>query len=324
MPLGHKKLSAWYHQLAQQLEAGLPLADALRSSRGTGMPPAGLETMAQEIERGGSIEQAFSLGERWLPLSDRQVVCAAAEAGRMPHILNRLSTRHAELGTAKLRLLLACGYPIAILHLGLVLLPVMRMIDWEKGLTWDALAYARALASLLLPLWAAIALLMVLGRRRNPWLLRVGRTLPFVGGYIRAQALADFSFTLGNFLETGMLVGRAWSVAGSTATLPELKTAAQSMGPVIERGEKPGTSLARWPCFPADFVALYHTGETTGQLDQNLLRLARQYQERANRSLTAATLFYPALMFAFVAGAVALAVVKMYGGYLKSIANLAT
>ena len=44
--LGHGKLSAWYHQLAQQLEAGLPFAGALRSSRdGAYLPAAASGTL---------------------------------------------------------------------------------------------------------------------------------------------------------------------------------------------------------------------------------------------------------------------------------------
>ena len=45
MSLGHRKLARWYGQLAQQLDAGLPFAAALRSSSGGGVPVAELEAM---------------------------------------------------------------------------------------------------------------------------------------------------------------------------------------------------------------------------------------------------------------------------------------
>lgn len=322
MSLGHRKLALWYEQLARNLEAGLRFTDALRASRGTGLPAAGLEVMAQRIEAGGSVETALEEAGRWLPRADRLVLSASAESGRMPPTLRNLAARHAQLGTTKLRLAFACLYPLAMLHAILLLVPVMRMVDWERGFIWDTVAYGRALVFTLGPLWAGLALLAWLLRRPNPALARVARFLPFIGRYVRAQGLADFAFALGHFLEAGLILDRAWSLAGSTATQPELSRAADAMQATIGRGERPGTQLFRWPCFPPDFVAVYQTGESTGQLEQSLLRLASQYQENANRALTLATFFYPGVLFLGAAAAVIVHIIKFYSGYLKMIERL--
>lgn len=323
MPLSHRKLSAWYHQLAQQLEAGLPLVEALRLAAGTGAPSQGLETMARQIEGGGSVEEAWDSAESWLPLADRLALTAAAAAGRMPRTLHALSARHAQIGAAKLRVALACAYPLAILHLGLLLLPVLKMIDWEKGFQWDAAAYARGLAWTLLPLWAVAGVFWILARRQSPLLARLARMMPALRGYVRAQALADFSFVLGNLLDAGVMIGGAWEAAGRTARSRELQTAAEAMRVLIARGDAPGPHLTRWPCFPPEFAAVYRTGEASGQLEANLRRLAAQNQEAANRSLAFATLLYPGVMFLAVAGAVAYHVILIYAAYLKMLGKMA-
>jgi type II secretory pathway component PulF len=319
----HRNLSAWYHQLAQQLEAGLPLPAALRSSRGTGAPAAGLEAMAQKIEAGGSVDDALRSAEAWLPLADLLALSAAAGAGRMPHTLHNLSARHAQIGSAKMRTMLACAYPLLVLHVGLLLLPVMRMIDWEKGFHWNAVAYLRGAAAGLLPLWAVIITLGIMMRRQSPLLGRIARMMPALGSYVRAQALADLSFTLANLLEAGVPIGQAWAVAGLITPSPKLKAAAESMEAVIARGAPPGAQLAAWDCFPPAFVALYQTGESTGQLETNLHRLTAQHQDAANRALTIVTLIYPSLMFLAVAGTVAYYVITIYAGYFKMLGNLA-
>ncbi len=280
--------------------------------------------MAQIIERGGSADGALNAAAKWLPLADRLFLSAAASAGRMPRTLRILSLRHEQLGSAKLRALLACLYPLAVLHLGLLLLPIVRMIDWEKGFMWSPTAYVRGLALTLLPLWATIIALRLLARRQNPVIARLTRMLPVVGNYLRAQALADFSFGLGNFLEAGVPINQAWAAAGLISRSPDLKSAADAMGAVIARGEPPGPRLANWKCFPPDFVALYRTGEASGQLEQNLLRLAAQNQEQAQRALTLATMVYPGLMFLVVAAGVAYFVISIYGGYLKMLTDLAS
>jgi general secretion pathway protein F/type IV pilus assembly protein PilC len=224
----------------------------------------------------------------------------------------------------KTRLLLACAYPLAVLHLGLFLFPLLRMIDWEKGFLWDATIYIRALACTLLPLWLAGILLLFLARRQSPLLHHLARLLPAFRGYVIAQSLADFAFALGNFLEAGLRIDHAWQAAGVITSSPALRAASADIDTVIARGEQPGLHLVRHACFPPDFIALYQTGESTGQLEQNLLRLAEKNQERANTSLKLASLLYPALLFIAVVIVIGWHVVSFYSGYLKMIESLAT
>jgi type II secretory pathway component PulF len=322
--LSHRKLAAWYPQLAQQLEAGLAFTDALRSSRGTGMPEIALEAMAQAVETGNTVQAALDAGAAWLPEADRLMLAAAAEAGRFTHVLQNLATRHSQVYAAQLKLGGACLYPVGVLHLGLLLRPILGMIDWEKGFAWNTVGYVAAVARPLVPFWGAVILVVMLARRGNRHVAALGRALPILGRYFRLQGLSDFAFALGSFLDAGMPIDRAWTVSGMASKSPDLRRAAETIGAVIARGERPGPRLATLSCFPADFSALYHTGESTGQLDQNLLHLARLYRERADRTLLAATFAYSALLFLVVALFAAFTVLQAYSGYFKMIGNLAS
>ncbi len=293
-------------------------------SRGIGAPAAGLEAMAGSVERGGATDDALRAGAKWLPLQDQLALSAAAEAGRMPHTLRSLATRHAQIAAAQVRVALACLYPAVVVHVGLLLLPVVQMINWQTGFHWSTMAYARGLALTMLPLWAVIAGMIVLARRHSPILTRVARLMPVLRGYVIAQALADLTFALGNFVEAGVSIGQAWAAAGLITHSPELKRGAEAMAAVVERGQAPGTQLASWPCFPPEFAAQYRTGETTGQLDANLFRLTAQYQDVASRALTVATFLYPTLMFLMVAAGVGYFVIRLYAGYLNMITKMAS
>jgi len=204
----------------------------------------------------------------------------------------------------------------------MLLLPVMRMIDLEKGFHWDAFVYARGLASLVLPLYGTVALIWFLARRGNPVLHRIADALPALGGYRRKQALADFAFVLANLLESGVPIGQAWAAAGLITRAPKLKVAAEAMTAVVAARAAPGEHLHAWPCFPADFIGLYRSGEATGQLEANLHRLATQYQDSALRALTVVTLLYPALLFMLVAVTVAYHAIMIYSGYLNMLGKI--
>lgn len=107
------------------------------------------------------------------------------------------------------------------------------------------------------------------------------------------------------------------------ANSARLKHAAVAMEQAILRGEEPGAQRRVWTCFPEEFVALYRTGEKTGRLEENLFRLAAEYQERAKRSLALASMLYPSLLFLGVAGMVAYGVISFYAGYLNMIGKMA-
>ncbi len=323
MSLSHRKLSAWYLQLAQQLEAGLSLVRALQATRASGPPGAVIDAMVVTIEAGGRVEDALRVAEKNLPRPDALALAAAAEAGHMPRSLRTLAARHAEIAAAQVRVAFACIYPLGMLHVALVLWPVTRMIDWEKGFQWDARYYALCLGFTLGPLWLLTAAVVILAVGQSPVIFQIGRWLPAIGGYLRKQALADFAFALGNFLEAGVPIGRAWSTAGQISNAPELKKAARAMDQTIIAGAAPGREIGKWSCFPPEFVALYQTGETTGQLEGNLIRLASQIQETANRSLKVATILYPAILFAVIAAGVVATIFRVFAGYLDMLSKLA-
>src|SRR5262249_53084252 len=157
--------------------------------------------MAATIEAGGGVDAALRVAEKSLPLPDRLALAAAADAGHMPRTLRTLAARHAEIAAAQLRVALACIYPLRMLPVALVLWPITRMIDWEKGFQWNASFYAQSLAFTLGPLWLLIAAVAILAVGQSPVLFQIGRWLPAVGAFLRKQALADFAFALGNFLE---------------------------------------------------------------------------------------------------------------------------
>lgn len=320
----HQQLSVWYGQLAQHLEAGTPLGAALRATAaGSGQSPAVL-AMARACEQDGSFEAALRVAADWIPEADRLFLSAAAATGRLPRVLHNLSDRHAQLGSAMVRLILAAAYPLAVLQLGLLLFPLRGMIDWEQGFMWDTSFYLRSVLLTLGPLWLLIISFVLLWRRQSPVLGRLARWLPLLRRWQRSHALAEFSFALGNFLEAGLRIDESWQAAGIISREPELRRVAREVDAIIARGEPPGAHLAGWRVFPAEFVALYQTGEATGQLEQNLLRLATRYQEQAKQLLNVVSLVYPGAIFLLVVALIAYHVVAFFGSYLEMLKDLGT
>lgn len=320
MPLSPAPLSQFYHQLAQQLSAGLTLAQALRAP--SSAPADDTLRLAALAESGVSISEIVANAGDWLPSSDRPFLVAAAQSGRLPRVLINLAERHAQIAQTRRRVALACVYPVGVFHFTAFIFPFLRLINFETGLNWSLSAYLGGLLAILLPVWGAVIVLWILIRRENPAALAFLDRLPALGGYRRNQSLADFAFALGNLLEGGAPIGGAWLTAGGLARSPRIAAAARTIHARIELGEAPGPHLLGTQAFPPAFVARYQTGETTGGLDTALLALAAEHQAAANRNLAAATLLYPAVLFGCVALMVAWIVLSFAMQYYGRINSL--
>jgi type IV pilus assembly protein PilC len=318
--LSHAKLSVLYRQLAQQLSAGLTFAEALRAP--SPAPSRDCSRLALMAEGGSGVAEIMGAAGAWLPERDRPFLIAGADSGRLPLVLANLADRHAQMGSTKRRIFFASIYPLAVFHFGALVLPFVRMVDFEKGLNWSTPGYVGGLLAILAPVWGGAALLYVLVRRGNPVANALLDALPAIGGYRRHQSLADFSFALGNLLEAGTPIGKAWLDAGAIARSPKLRRASKRVLARIECGEAPGAHLGATGAFPDDFVTRYQTGERAGALESSLLALAAEHQERANGRLAAASMLYPGLLFAAVAAMIAYLVLGFVLKYVNTLNSM--
>jgi len=313
----HQDLSNWYAQLGQHLEAGALISDALRLCEG--MPAAGRLGMAERLERGDTFTSVMATAPKWLPRADRQFMLAGMETGSLPLTLKNLSERHASIGATQLKLMLGLAYPVGVLHIAALVLPVARMIDYENGVQWDLAQYLVEATAIIVPIWLTIALALYLARSDRSLLPRLLRLMPILRNYAQAQALADLAYSLGTFIAAGVPVPSAWRLSVKLVNDARYTKVAAQLEPAFAAGQDPSAELHQFKCLPADFTAFYRAGALSGQLDSNLLIAGRQYQERANRAMTLASLVYPSLIFAGIAGVIIYTVFKIFGGYLQML-----
>lgn len=316
----HKTLASWYMQLAQTLESGVMLAQAMELSGGP--PLTDRLRMSREIQSGQPLDAVLRGAPKWLPRADRLFVSAAARTGRLPQTFRNLAERHSRVGANQMKAVLSLIYPVGILHFGILIMPIVGMIDFETGFSWDTATYLGQVLGGLAPLWVLISLIVFLARTDNPLLPRLMRVIPLLRSYSRSQALADFSYALGTFLDAGVPMQRAWEGAAAVAHDRDISQATRKLEPTFSRGLDPGPELKACKCFPPDFIALYQAGARSGQLDQNLLRLGRQFQETANTRMTFAAMVYPTLLFVIVVGFLVFSILKMYAGYLDALTGM--
>ncbi|WPJ97307.1 type II secretion system F family protein [Coraliomargarita algicola] len=311
----HQALSNWYTQLGQHLEAGVLLSAALRLS--VGPPQTERFAMADRLEQGKPFYAVMATAPQWLPRADRQFLLAGMQTGNLPRTLEHLSARHASIGATQRKLLLGAIYPLLVLHITALLLPVARMIDYETGFNWSLPRYLIESTSCILPIWLLIGALIYLARNNSPWMPRILRLLPIFRHYSHMQAMGNLAYALGTFIAAGVPVPSAWRLSVKLVNDPRYTQAVAQLEPIFAAERDPSTELKQFKCFPADFTAFYQTGAQSGKLDTCLLTAGRQFQERANRALTQASIAYPSGAMAAVACIVIYIVFNVFRGYLQ-------
>ena len=322
MAVSHRKLSGWYLQIAQNLDAGLPLPEALSLAKGP--PKSDVAHMVGKLQAGLSIDSVLQEAPRWLFKADRYLLSAASNSGRISNALRKLSVKHKQSAENLYKVIVATLYPLAVLHFGIFLFPVFNLVEFDAdaGMQFHFDAYARNVLVFLLPVWAFMAVLIILTKTNNPVIPRLMLILPGLRGYRKNQALADFAFSLESFINAGTPMVETWFAAGLVSGDPATEKSALSMTEKIKAGQAPGKYISDYSVFPSDFAALYTTGEQTGQLDANLALLNRQYQGNATKSLAQASFWYPKLIFLVLAFYAGYKIIAFYSQYLGGIMKM--
>jgi type II secretory pathway component PulF len=310
-----RRLAAWYFQLAQTLEAGVPVVEALT---GPGGPqPAARMAMAERLHGGAPLAgELAAAGSVWLPAVDAQLLAAGAEGGRLPATCRRLAAYHETVARLTGRAVLATLYPLAVVHLGAFALPLRHLVMESPS------AYAGRVLAVLVPLWLMLAAVFIVLGRHPGMRRRVFAWLPWVAGYQRARDLGVLAMALEGFMGNGVSPVVAWGRSGQATGAPALEALGRRLAAEAEAGQQPGLALLRERAVPVEFAQSYRTGEQSGQLDESLGWLARRYEEEASRKLGLVALWYPQFALIGVAVWVGINVVAMYAEYLRTLLGL--
>ncbi len=322
MGVSHKNLSRWYMQTGQNLDAGISFGQAMQSAGGA--PAKDVTVMAQQLQASLSIDEVFKNAPSWLPQADRLLISAAGTSGRIPDSLKKLSERHKLAADNISRAVFATLYPLGVLHLGVLIFPLLDLVEFTDSgsMQFHPEAYFGNVLVVLLPLWAIIGAIIFLAGKNSPVIHYLMRCLPGLRGYSKAKAIADFSFALESFLNAGAPMAESWFASGMISGNPNLENATLQITQQIKAGQPPGNFIGQYKIFPEEFVTLYKTGEQTGQLDINLHLLTRQFQEKADQSLSVASAWYPKLIFFIIAIYAGIKMMGFYSQYLGGILKM--
>lgn len=106
--------------------------------------------------------------------------------------------------------------------------------------------------------------------------------LPVFGEIIRLSVLDEITRTLSLLISSGTSILEAISVSANVAGNTIYQDAMQETGTLVEKGVSLSDALQNQKIFPSILVQMVRVGESTGKIDDSLLRIAEYFERDLN------------------------------------------
>jgi general secretion pathway protein F/type IV pilus assembly protein PilC len=326
-----RDLSVVYGQLADLLEAGVPLLRALDTLRRavTNRRLGGLVgKVHDDVSAGKTLAEALAAqGEVFSPLHVA-MVRAGERAGFLEQVLSNLGDFLDRQDELRSKIRGAMVYPAMLTVFGAAILTGILMILVPK--------FQPYFAGVPLPLptrvlfaasdllrgyhWLVLALLVaaalaVRARLNSP----AGRLawdnlrlrLPVIGRAMRVLSITRFCRILGTMLANGVPILQALAISkdatGSRVLAGHIERAAES----VRAGEALAAPLKQSGLFPAEVIEMIAIAEESNQLEKVLVQVADKVDRRFGRQVDAAVRLIEPLILAVIAGLIGFAAVGL-------------
>lgn len=331
--LDHASFVAFNQQLAALTRAGMPVESGLRlitqETRRGGLRRA-ITAVADDIENGASLGDAFAAGRSSFPTLYGRLIDAGVEAGNLPSMLYNLGRHLDLLGRLRATIWQAVAYPLAVLlalaavvgALSAFVFPKFMEVfaDFDTDLpllTIVMIDSSRWLPYAMLLIVVAILLTPVLWglARRFDWDVPladgVGLVLPLLGGVLRKKLLARWFDTVRLGVEAGLDLPRALRLAGDALGSPSLARDVDRLAGSLEAGHRL-TTERRLSIVPASADATMQIAAEQGRLPDALATLTELYREQAEGRVAMINILLTPLLLLLLAFVLGLFVTAMF------------
>ncbi len=337
-----KQLTLFTRQLSTLQDAGLPLLRSIQILEAQ-LKPSKLKTVLQsvadDVEGGMSLSEAFSKHPRTYDRLYTKMVLAGEAGGVLDVILQRLADFMEKSQRLKSKVVGAMIYPVAVLSVAVLIvtgimyfiIPQFEEIFLDFGielpkLTMGLIVFSRWVAGnepdqafpgaiILLASPIVAFVLFKLIRKTKPGRAAFDWTFlkfPVFGGLIRKTVIARFTRTLGTLISAGVPILEAIQITRDTCGNWVYERALNKVHDSIREGESFAGPLRETKVCDALVVNMIDVGEETGDMDSMLSKIADNYDEEVDVAIGSLVKLIEPFMVILLGGMVGTIVVAMF------------
>lgn len=291
-PLRSKAI--FFRNLATMISSALALDSAVATA-GTGTAPALAKEMAKLLQAGYSLSQVMARYPHYFSDYEVNIVSAGEYGGSLDTQLQLLANELERSYRLQQMVSSKMAYPILIAHAA-IFIPTIPLVI-TKGFP----AYAKTTLSILIPVYAVLALLWLVFRlsgQAGPLRAVTDHLVlwvPGLGGAVKCLASGRFLRTLAHMTEAGILPDKALSVAANTCGNAWVASRVNSAARAVGVGQRPSVTLIRSGVFPPMVTSMVAAGEEAGSVGRILEKAGDHLELELQQKIHTMMAIFPVL-----------------------------
>ena len=314
-------------ELADLIEAGMTLGQALQALAGQGAEGSGQKFVCQDlcdrIVRGENFSDACAHHPKTFEPLYVNMVRAAEASGAMVEVLRRLTDHYERFDSMRGKIKSALSYPMIVMVFG-----VLAVI---AALVWIIPKFQKVFATMgaTLPLPTRILVGTSEALIKYGWLMAIGIVLaaiwfnkwkktpdgrlkvdgwklraPLIKGIVASGAYSSLAYTLKTLLVNGVNVLQALKIAEETCGNAVIGQALATARARVTDGTSISGPLASSGVFPRMMTDMLAVGEQAGDMPGSLEHIGKRYQKDMDRNITTFTNALEPILIVAIAGVI--------------------
>jgi len=288
-------------------------------------------TVREKVGQGGYLSDSMSSLQGIFPRVYTSLIKAGESSGSLDIMLGRLTTYLERIQKITRTVKGALVYPAVLIGAGILTIIFMleavvpKIAELLKStgqtlpkLTLNVIAISDFVQTNIIVIVGGISLLLYVGiqytkstegRRVYHAILY---SIPGLGDALRKSAISRFSRTLSTLLTSGLPLIEAMEVCRNSVDSAPLEEALGKMRREVEAGKPVASVVSRQKVFPSMVSQMIEVGESTGNLDKMLERIADFYDEEVAASVSILTKMIEPILILVMGLVIGVLVLAMY------------
>jgi type IV pilus assembly protein PilC len=287
-------------QLSSMITTGLTVIESmniLKQQENSPQMQKIINEVISNLSEGSSLSQTLSNYPNVFSKTYVALIQSAEEGGILDKVLDRLAYNLEKSEDIKKKVRSALFYPgivmsgvaAVLLLMNVFIIPQMaslyESLDLELPFMTQVVLFGSKVTTTLLPfsIFFAIGAFVAYNRfihtpRGIQLVDRVKLELPVFGHITRLSILSEVTRTISLLLNSGGSLISALNIAGEVAGNQKYKKAIDNASSLVEKGAGLSIALRNQDIFPPLMVQLVKVGESTGKVDESLLKVSEYFE----------------------------------------------
>ena len=329
-PISTRSLINLSHRVGTALRSGVDARRVweMETRHASGALKGQLDAIRRRVDAGDPVADAMRSANGYFPPMFVQMVEVGEHTGKLDEVLLRLAEHYEHQQQMKRNFWLGIAWPLfeLIFAVGVIgfLIFILGAIGSGQTIFGIPMGTGTAIAWLALCGLAAGTIALVATALTRGWLgpqpVLLAMRIPVLGRSLESLALSRLTWSLALSLDSGMDARRAVELSIRAAQNPYYLSSLGRVTGGIRSNKEFHESFRLAGVFPSDFLNSLEAAELAGATTESLLRMAKEYEDRARTAMRVLTAIATVGVMLLVFGVLILAIFTLFFQlYMKPI-----